>query len=379
MTKIYIIRHAEAEGNLYRRAQGHFNGKVTRRGKEQIEALAERFRDIKIDAVYASDLERTQETAGAILRHNPDLKLNIDTRLKEVCMGVWENQMWGNIEIDYPEQMKYFNADPEKWSVEGSEAHIAVGDRMLEVVKELGEKHDGQTIALFSHGVAIRALHCRMLNIPSNENHKVPHADNTNVNLYTWDNGKVEIEFRSDNSHLTKENSTFARQTWWVEKEGGDLGNLSVFPIDLSTESQLFVNYFENAWEHVYGTLDGFDVTAHLANAKTLKNPEDCLVKICRGGVPIGMIKLDLDYGEDEDFVHISLIYLEEEYRKMGLGIQLLGQAVHVAKLHGRSKIRLHVSPKNENAIGFYKHQEFKEVGSTSGAFGSLMVLEKVI
>ena len=26
MTSIYLIRHAEAEGNLFRRAQGHWNG-----------------------------------------------------------------------------------------------------------------------------------------------------------------------------------------------------------------------------------------------------------------------------------------------------------------------------------------------------------------
>ena len=28
MTKIYLIRHAEAEGNLYRRIQGHWDGSI---------------------------------------------------------------------------------------------------------------------------------------------------------------------------------------------------------------------------------------------------------------------------------------------------------------------------------------------------------------
>ena len=46
MTSIYLIRHAEAEGNLFRRAQGHWNGKITARGKKQIDALAERFKDV---------------------------------------------------------------------------------------------------------------------------------------------------------------------------------------------------------------------------------------------------------------------------------------------------------------------------------------------
>ena len=43
MTTIYLIRHAEAEGNLYRRVQGHWDGQVTPRGDLQIAALAERF------------------------------------------------------------------------------------------------------------------------------------------------------------------------------------------------------------------------------------------------------------------------------------------------------------------------------------------------
>ncbi len=379
MTKIYIIRHAEAEGNLYRRAQGHFDGNITRRGRQQIESLAERFRDIKIDAVYASDLRRTQITAGAVLRHNDDLVLNIEPRLKEVCMGIWENQMWGNIEIDTPDQIKNFNSDPEKWHVEGSEDHRALGDRIVEVVKELGAKHEGQTIALFSHGVAIRTLHCRTLGVASHENYKIPHADNTNVNLYTYDNGELTIDFKSDNSHLTKENSTFARQTWWEKKDGGDLGNLSVFPLDINTEAELYASFFENAWKYVYGSTDALDIKAHILNAKHLDSPDESLVKICRGGVPIGIVELDIERGKDEDYIHISLICLDEKHRGNGFGTQLLGHAVHIAKKYGRSKLRLHVSPKNENSIGFYKHNEFYEIGTVNGTFGTLFVLEKVL
>jgi len=61
MTTIYLIRHAEAEGNLYRIAHGHEEGLITDyRGPRQIRALARRFRDIPVDAVYASDLIRTR-------------------------------------------------------------------------------------------------------------------------------------------------------------------------------------------------------------------------------------------------------------------------------------------------------------------------------
>lgn len=40
MTKIYLIRHAEAEGNLYRRIQGHWDGSITPLGLQQIDARA---------------------------------------------------------------------------------------------------------------------------------------------------------------------------------------------------------------------------------------------------------------------------------------------------------------------------------------------------
>ena len=63
MTKIYLIRHAEAEGNLYRRIQGHWDGSITPLGLQQIDALAQRFRREHIDALYCSDLSRARATA----------------------------------------------------------------------------------------------------------------------------------------------------------------------------------------------------------------------------------------------------------------------------------------------------------------------------
>ena len=67
MTKVYIIRHAEAEGNLYRRVHGWYNSLITDNGYRQIAALRGRFADVHIDAVYSSDLFRTMTTATSTL------------------------------------------------------------------------------------------------------------------------------------------------------------------------------------------------------------------------------------------------------------------------------------------------------------------------
>ena len=57
MTTIYIIRHAEAEGNLFKRIHGQYDSPVTLLGRRQIACLERRFAGLPVDAVYASDLK----------------------------------------------------------------------------------------------------------------------------------------------------------------------------------------------------------------------------------------------------------------------------------------------------------------------------------
>ena len=86
MTKIYLIRHAEAEGNLYRRIQGHWDGSITPLGLQQIDALAQRFRREHIDALYCSDLSRAKQLAQASLADAPGqlfTRLNVSRAVRD--------------------------------------------------------------------------------------------------------------------------------------------------------------------------------------------------------------------------------------------------------------------------------------------------------
>lgn len=94
MTTIYLIRHAEAEGNLYRRAHGWYNSTITDRGYRQIAALAKRFADTKFDAVYSSDRFRTMITALSIYKTH-GLPLRTVRALREIDVGYWEDTVGG--------------------------------------------------------------------------------------------------------------------------------------------------------------------------------------------------------------------------------------------------------------------------------------------
>ena len=202
MTTIYLIRHAEAEGNLYRIAQGQDNSNLTDRGWRQVKALERRFAGISIDAVYSSDLYRTCATASAVFLPK-ELPLHKEPALREINVGVWERCTWGDLDRQYPRQLEDFREHLDRWHVEGAETGEQVRERVLNAVQRLAEKHDGQTIALFSHGYAIRLLLSYLQGYSVAEMSKLSTGDNTAVSCLTWENGELHIVFQNDNSHLT--------------------------------------------------------------------------------------------------------------------------------------------------------------------------------
>ena len=79
---IHLVRHGEVEnpkGVIYGRLPGYH---LSERGLRQAAAAAERLRTREIGALWASPLERAQETAQAIAHHH-DIDIVTDERLIE--------------------------------------------------------------------------------------------------------------------------------------------------------------------------------------------------------------------------------------------------------------------------------------------------------
>ncbi len=91
MTTIYLIRHGENDF-LGKKLAGWLPGvHLNDRGREQAEALGRALKGTRLQAVYASPLERTMETAEPIAR---DQGLEVTPRpgLGEIRIGRWEGQ-----------------------------------------------------------------------------------------------------------------------------------------------------------------------------------------------------------------------------------------------------------------------------------------------
>ena len=377
MTEIDLIRHAEAEGNIYRRAHGVYDGRVSPKGRRQIEALAERLRGVHIDALYSSGLIRTRQTAGAVLRTH-ELPLLTEPGLMEINMGPWEDRPWGNLTYLYPEAMAAFNNDPERWRVPGAETFSEVRRRMTGAVLDLAARHPGQTLACVSHGTAIRALVSGILGVRSREIYRVPHGDNTSVTLLRVENGGMSVEYFNDNSHLPPELSTFARQSWWRSSGSTDDGNLRFEPLDPGLEPGLYTRMYEKAWLAAHGVPDGFDGAHCLERAKRhFAVNGQAVVKAIKAGEVVGVTELDTLRSAEEGAGWISLCFIEQAQRRRLLGVQLLGHAVSVYRALGRRVLRLSVYEKNAGAIAFYRAYDFKVTGGAGGALGPLLIMEK--
>ena len=134
MTTIYLIRHAEAEGNLYRRIHGWYDALVTENGWKQIKALEARFSGVPVDAVWSSDLYRTRATARAVYVPK-GLELHTDPGLREVHMGRWEDRTWGEVRRTEGERLLQFNHSDPAWVAPGGESLGEVGARVERAIR----------------------------------------------------------------------------------------------------------------------------------------------------------------------------------------------------------------------------------------------------
>ena len=311
MTKIYLVRHAEAEGNLYRLVQGHFNGFITKRGYEQIRALRRRFDGVPIDAVYSSDLFRARTTARA-LSEPRDLPVLLREDLREVNLGWWEGLTWQTVAQQDPEQLHNFHRDLAHFAVRDGESAAAARDRILEALRQIARENEGKTVAVFSHGAVIRILIGTLRGMSLGEIDQSVLGDNASVTLLEVEDGHIREIYGNDNSHLVQ-----AGLTRFVPRTGKQ------------------TKRFEDGM--VYAPLDAA-AAGELRDAGWPVPQEGESIAVWQDGHAVGLVQM---LGCEGDTGLVGQYYLLPEARGKRHGIQPMGQAVQALRARGCSRLRL--------------------------------------
>jgi broad specificity phosphatase PhoE len=163
LTTFFLIRHAECRGlgqTLWGRTQGIC---LNDKGKLQAQGLAERFAEVKLEAIYSSPLERALETAEAIARVK-NLEVKNNEAFNEINFGEWTEKTFDNLATDTV--WRSFNAHRSDTQIPGGESFLEVQARVVKELERLSEDHNSARVAIVSHADVIKAAVAHFAGIP---------------------------------------------------------------------------------------------------------------------------------------------------------------------------------------------------------------------
>lgn len=159
---IYLIRHGQSEGNIKGIVQGHIDENLTEEGVEQAKKAGEKFRGIKFEAIFSSDLIRAKHTAE-IIKLERDLAVKTSKMLRERTFGDFEGMESKKFRDALKDELlKLENlAKEERWkykahkSIESDEEMMG---RFITYLREIAVAYAGKNVLVATHGGPIRMM-----------------------------------------------------------------------------------------------------------------------------------------------------------------------------------------------------------------------------
>lgn len=155
--KAYLIRHGQTEWNTQKRWQGHYNSLLNDEGRRQAKRLAKYMRlNHAVSHIYSSDLSRALDTAKAIAEAY-QLEPQIDVRLRETHVGVFQGYTGDELLLLYPEELTIFRSGQLDFIIPTGESMLQVQSRAHEAFFEIMANTEGN-VTFVSHGGWINLL-----------------------------------------------------------------------------------------------------------------------------------------------------------------------------------------------------------------------------
>ena len=177
MTRLFLIRHGETEGNALRVVQ-HPHIPLSPRGIVQAERLALRLAGEGIAKIVSSDYARAMMTAEYLQRATR-VPLAIEPLLRERNFGDLRGTPYAELGFDMF-ALEYAPPNGETWPM----FHERV-DRAWERVQELAASTTGGSLAVVTHGLVCRSLAAHHLILGAGD--AVPERwENTSLTIVDW-------------------------------------------------------------------------------------------------------------------------------------------------------------------------------------------------
>ncbi len=203
-TTVILVRHGETEWNVLHRFQGLSDVPLNDTGRQQAGFAANGLRDVKLDVIYTSPLQRAVETAE-IIRGGRKISIYPSAGLREMGVGEWEGLLVSEIDQKYPGQYDIWRTAPTKIRLKGGELFTDTQQRAWKTFWEIVKKHEGKNVLIVSHMMCISSILLTIAGIPLDEIWQHP-IGNAALNIVEADSdGKAVITDWSRDEHIPEE------------------------------------------------------------------------------------------------------------------------------------------------------------------------------
>ena len=228
-TRVFLVRHGATVLPAEDRFAGATNVELSEEGREQARRLAVRLAEVKIEAVYASPLDRTMETARIVAAPHT---LHVEPRdgLREISHGRWEQLTRTEVDARFPEEAAAWEEDPFTFAPAGGESGLEVTSRSLPVLMDIVRSHPEGNVLVVSHKATIRLLLSSLLGFDPRRYRDNLDQNPAALNIVDFKGPvRARLTLFNDTSHYDKAGLAIpavpaARLSkWWSGSAGGPL------------------------------------------------------------------------------------------------------------------------------------------------------------
>jgi alpha-ribazole phosphatase/probable phosphoglycerate mutase len=185
MLNVYFLRHGQtpynADSNRY---CGRTDAPLTEKGIRQAMEVRDQLKNISLDAVYASPLQRAYDTAKIA---GGGREVRRDDRLIEVDFGAWEGKTREEFVAEDPSLWHQWDLDPMHARAGGTgETAAEVIFRVDDLFREVGQRHAGGNILVAAHNGVNRLYLAWKLGMPVKYYRRIV-QDNASITLFSLD------------------------------------------------------------------------------------------------------------------------------------------------------------------------------------------------
>lgn len=199
--ELILVRHGQTEWNKEQIFRGSRDIELDKTGRRQAEALGERLRSRKIDAIYSSSLKRAMSTAEAIARLQ-GLPVMVGPGLVDMSFGQWEGISHSEVMRQFPKQYQAWRDNPWKARIPGASNIKEVQVQSFKAVMGMIEDNPKEsTVAVVTHRVILKLILMRMLNM-AEEGFWSIKLSPCGLTTVEWDGKRFVLTCLNDTGHL---------------------------------------------------------------------------------------------------------------------------------------------------------------------------------